>query len=184
MKYAVPADNTSAFWAWMLGILCLVPFVYIPPIGANILLYLLNPLFAIPAVIFGVIGLKKSAEKGGGLHAWIGIGSGAMLLLVYLLLFLIMPGTIFAGKRPAYDNVFLTGFNSVLSLLFAGGPIAGGILAADALIRGLRSVLLRGWQGRKYMAWTAVVAGALVLLMSLWYSWLWIDEMINPHTLG
>ncbi len=68
----IPYKNLPALLAYYLGI-----FSFIPILG----LFL-----AVPAVILGIIGLKKRRENPaikGSLHAWIGIIVGGVFLLVW-----------------------------------------------------------------------------------------------------
>jgi hypothetical protein len=68
----IPYKNVPALLAYYLGI-----FSFIPCLGL---------LLAIPAVILGIVGLKKRRENPavkGSVHAWIGIIVGGFFILVW-----------------------------------------------------------------------------------------------------
>ena len=88
MKLKAGLGSRASYAALISGILCLVPYPYLPPIGSNTMLMYLWPLFAIIAVVTGILGViaeKKDREAGGRLESWFGLTAGAGLLLVLFL---------------------------------------------------------------------------------------------------
>ncbi|MGH7200611.1 MAG: DUF4190 domain-containing protein [Planctomycetaceae bacterium] len=69
----IPYKNGAALAAYYLGIFSLIPVVGI--------------LLGIPAVILGIVGLKRARENPhvkGGVHAWVGIVMGSLMTLLWL----------------------------------------------------------------------------------------------------
>ncbi|EDY19556.1 hypothetical protein CfE428DRAFT_2732 [Chthoniobacter flavus Ellin428] len=78
----IPYKNPQALVAYYLGIFGLCPFI--------------GPLLAIPAIILGILGLKKRKLNPiikGAVHAWIGIILGAVSLAYHVLIVLAIVGS-------------------------------------------------------------------------------------------
>lgn len=72
----IPYKNVPALLAYYFGVFCLVPCF--------------TPLLCLPALILGIVGLKKAKEQPqakGQVHAWIGVvmGAGGMLFTLAVL---------------------------------------------------------------------------------------------------
>jgi hypothetical protein len=68
----IPVTNPAALTAYYLGVFSLIPCVGL--------------LLAIPALILGIIGLKKAKQNPqikGTVHAWVGIVLGALMTLLW-----------------------------------------------------------------------------------------------------
>ncbi len=65
----IPLENPQALIAYYLGVFSVVPC--------------LAPVLGVPAVVLGIIGLKRSRElRAGRVHAWIGIVLGSVMLVL------------------------------------------------------------------------------------------------------
>jgi hypothetical protein len=75
----IPYKNPAALIAYYLGLFSLFPF--------------LGLLLAIPALILGIIGLRKRKQNSaikGSVHAWIGIVMGGLFTLIWGALIILM----------------------------------------------------------------------------------------------
>ena len=83
----IPYKNAPALVAYYLGLFSILPVIGI--------------LLGIPSLILGIVGLKKRRREPhvkGAVHAWIGIGCGALSILVWsAVIVLIIVGTATSG---------------------------------------------------------------------------------------
>jgi hypothetical protein len=83
----IPYKNPPALIAYYLGLFSLAPVIGL--------------FLAIPALVLGIIGLKKRRENPaikGSVHAWIGIGCGSVMTLIWGLVVFSIIAALIAGQ--------------------------------------------------------------------------------------
>ena len=82
----IPYKNPPALIAYYLGLFSLFP--------------VFGFFLGVPAVVLGILGLKKRREKPavkGSVHAWIGIGCGSIMALIWGASLLLILGSLLRG---------------------------------------------------------------------------------------
>lgn len=178
MKHKDSLENRAAYAALIAGILCLIPYPYLPPIGSNTMLMYLWPVFAVIAVISGIAGLaaeNRAPEKGGKFESWLGILSGTGLLLMLFL----TSGIHYVlkdGYPPQFEFI-----NRAAGNVFMSGPFIGGVMGIFAMIKSVKELKT----GREKLTLLALMfAGVFAVIMGAWYGVILVDSAMNPKTLG